>query len=161
MAGTVDDTDRRILRELSRDGRMSMRALAEVVHISRANAYARVDRLVRDGVIRGFRAQVDPVAIGLGTTAYVTLSLAQTNWKQIREQLRMLNGVEHIGLVGGDFDVLLLVRVEDNAALRRLVLDEIQSIPGVRGTRTLLVFEEAGPVERDVDRDTGTRLIDV
>ena len=50
----LDEVDRRILDELVRDGRTSIRTLAERIHISRANAYARVDRLLRDGVITGF-----------------------------------------------------------------------------------------------------------
>jgi DNA-binding Lrp family transcriptional regulator len=142
VAEPLDDTDHRILDELVRDGRMSMRTLAERTHISRANAYARVDRLQRSGVIRGFRADVDPVASGLGTSAYVTLNLRQPDWRQVREQLQALPGVAHIALVGGEFDVILLVRARDNAHLRRLVLDEIQGMPGVISTRTLLVFEE-------------------
>jgi DNA-binding Lrp family transcriptional regulator len=51
----------------------------------------------------------------------------------------------HIALVGGDFDVIMLVRASDNTDLRRLVLDEIQGMPGVVNTRTLLVFEEFEP----------------
>lgn len=145
MASPLDETDERILSELMHDGRMSMRTLADRLHISRANAYARVERLRTDGVIRGFRADVDPVASGLGTTAYVTINLRQSDWRQVREQLRALDGVVHIGLVGGEFDVILLVRARDNADLRRLVLDEIQSMPAVRSTRTLLVFEEVEP----------------
>ena len=58
-------------------------------------------------------------------------------------ELRALPGVVHIALVGGEFDVIMLVRARDNAALGRLVLDEIQGMPGVVNTRTLLVFEEA------------------
>ena len=145
MASPLDDTDRRILDELAVDGRMSMRTLAERLHVSRANAYARVDRLQKSGVIRGFRADVDPVASGLTTTAYVTLNLRQADWRRIREQLQALPGIAHIGLVGGDFDVILLVRARDNEDLRRLVLDEIQGMEGVLTTRTLLVFEEHEP----------------
>ena len=145
MATPLDDTDRRILDELVVDGRMSMRTLADRLHVSRANAYARVDRLQKSGVIRGFRADVDPVASGLATTAYVTLNLRQADWRRIREQLQALPGVAHIGLVGGEFDVILLVRARDNEDLRRLVLDEIQGMEGVLTTRTLLVFEEHEP----------------
>jgi DNA-binding Lrp family transcriptional regulator len=145
VATPLDDTDRRILDELTADGRMSMRTLAERLHVSRANAYARVDRLRKSGVIRGFRADVDPVASGLGTSAYVTLNLRQADWRRIREQLQALPGVAHIGLVGGEFDVILLVRARDNEDLRRLVLDEIQGMEGVLTTRTLLVFEEHEP----------------
>jgi DNA-binding Lrp family transcriptional regulator len=145
VAAALDDIDRRILRELTRDGRMSMRTLAERVHISRANAYARVERLRASGVIRGFQAEIDPRASGLGTSAYVTLNIQQAHWRTIRARLQALPGVVHIGLVGGEFDVVLLVRTFDNADLRRLVLEDIQDIDGVLNTRTLLVFEEPEP----------------
>jgi DNA-binding Lrp family transcriptional regulator len=145
MASTLDDTDRRILDALTRDGRMSIRTLAEALHISRANAYARVERLQSSGVIRGYSADVDPVLSGLGTSAYVTLNVRQADWRTIREQLQALPGVVHIALVGGEFDVVLLVRATDNADLRRVVLDGIQGMSGVIATRTLLVFEEPEP----------------
>ena len=146
MVSTLDDTDRRILDALTRDGRMSMRTLAETLHISRANAYARVERLQSSGVIRGYRADVDPVLSGLGTSAYVTLNVRQADWRTIRQQLQALPGVVHIALVGGEFDVVLLVRAADNADLRRVVLDEIQGMSGIIATRTLLVFEEPEPL---------------
>jgi DNA-binding Lrp family transcriptional regulator len=52
--------------------------------------------------------------------------------------------VEHVSMLGADFDVLVLVRAPDNAALRDLVLDRIQSIPGVRTTRTWWSSRVAG-----------------
>jgi DNA-binding Lrp family transcriptional regulator len=145
MASPLDETDHQILDALVSDGRVSMRTLAEALHISRANAYARVERLRTSGVIRGFRAEVDPELSGLGTSAYVTLNVRQAAWRQIAEQLQALPGIVHIALVGGEFDVVLLVRARDNADLRRLVLDEIQGMDGVASTRTLLVFEEPEP----------------
>jgi DNA-binding Lrp family transcriptional regulator len=145
MAEPLDETDHRILRALTEDGRMSARALAAALHISRANAYARVERLRERGVIRGFRADVDPVGAGLGTSAYVTLNLNQPDWPHVRERLQALPGVAHIAVVGGEFDVVLLVRARDNADLRHVVMDRIQSIDGVVSTRTHLVFEEPPP----------------
>ena len=145
MAGPLDDIDQRILTELGRDGRMSVRTLAERLHISRANAYARVQRLRETNVIRGFRADIDHVAAGMGTSAYVTVNLRQAEWREVGEKLRRLPGVVHIALVGGEFDVLMLVRAKDNTDLRRLVLDVIQGMPEVVNTRTLLVFEEFEP----------------
>ena len=145
VAGGLDDVDRRIIDELRRDGRMSMRTLAETLHISRANAYVRVQRLESTGVIRGYRAEIDPVLAGLGTSAYVTVNLDQAQWRSVREELRALRGVEHIGLVGGEFDLVLLVRARDNADLRHLILDQIQGMNGIVNTHTLLVFEEPVP----------------
>ncbi|MET7752458.1 Lrp/AsnC family transcriptional regulator [Micromonospora sp. NPDC005367] len=138
----LDEVDRRILDELGRDGRTSVRTLAERIHISRTNAYARVERLLRDGVITGFRAQVAPEAAGLGTSAYVALTIEQNTWREVSAELARVRYIEHAALLGGDHDVLALVRAPDNAALRDVVLGRIQSIPGVLSTRTWLVFEE-------------------
>ncbi|MDX3737209.1 Lrp/AsnC family transcriptional regulator [Streptomyces sp. ID01-15D] len=138
----LDAVDRDILRILQTDGRASIRSVAERVHVSRANAYARINRLVEDGVIRGFGARVDHERAGQGASAYITLKIVQNSWRTVREQLQALPGATHIALVSGDFDVLLLVHTPDNRALRELVLTRIQSIPEVLSTRTLLVFEE-------------------
>jgi DNA-binding Lrp family transcriptional regulator len=138
----LDAPDRQILSELIRDARTSIRSLAERVHISRASAYARVNRLVADGVITGFSARLDHERAGLGTSAYVSLSIEQNSWAEVSAHLGRLPYVEHVSRLGADFDVLVLVRAPDNAALRVLVLDRIQSIPSVRTTRTWLVFDE-------------------
>lgn len=138
----LDAPDRQILGELIRDARMSVRSLAERIHISRASAYARVGRLVSDGVITGFGARIAHERAGLGTSAYVSLSIQQNSWPDVSAQLRSMPYVEHVSRLGADFDVLVLVRTPDNAALRDLVLDGIQSIPSVRSTRTWLVFDE-------------------
>ncbi|MGP3998550.1 Lrp/AsnC family transcriptional regulator [Streptomyces sp. 8N706] len=138
----LDAIDRAILRMLRTDGRASIRSVAERVHVSRANAYARINRLIDDGVIRGFSARVDQERAGQGASAYITLKIVQNSWRTVRKQLQELPGAAHIALVSGDFDVLLLVHTEDNRALRELVLTRIQSIPEVLSTRTLLVFEE-------------------
>ncbi|MBU7597908.1 Lrp/AsnC family transcriptional regulator [Streptomyces sp. P38-E01] len=138
----LDPVDREIVRLLQKDGRASIRSVAEEVHVSRANAYTRINRLIADGVIRGFSARIDHERAGQGASAYITLKIVQDSWRSVREQLEQLPGATHLALVSGDFDVLLLVHTVDNRALRELVLTRIQSIPGVLSTRTLLVFEE-------------------
>ena len=138
----LDAPDRQIMSELVRDARTSIRSLAERVHISRASAYARVNRLVTDGVITGFSARIAHERAGLGTSAYVSLSIEQNSWGEVSAFLGQLPYVEHVSRLGADFDVLVLVRAPDNAALRVLVLDRIQGIPSVRTTRTWLVFDE-------------------
>ncbi|MFI7429914.1 Lrp/AsnC family transcriptional regulator [Micromonospora sp. NPDC049836] len=141
-AGPLDEVDRRILHELVRDGRLSIRTLAERVHVSRTNAYARVERLLRDGVIAGFRALVAPEPAGLGTSAYIALTIEQNTWREVSAELAQVRYIEHVALLSGEHDVLALVRAPDNATLRDVVLDRVQSIAGVLSTRTWLVFEE-------------------
>lgn len=138
----LDEIDRRILAELTKDGRLSVTAVAENVHISRAHAYSRISRLTEAGVLTKFTALVDPIKAGLRASAYVTLKLRQHSWRELREALRAIPEVHHIALVGGNFDVILLVRAVDNVDLRRVIFDQIQSMPGILDTQTFLVFED-------------------
>lgn len=140
----LDDIDRAILDELRRDARVSMTAIAETVHISRAGAHARIKRLTDLGVITGYTVRTDPVLLGHHASAYVMLSLEQPAWQEVQEQLQRIPEVEHMALVGGDFDVILLVRASDARDLRRIVLEDIQAISAVRSTRTTLIFEDFG-----------------
>ena len=138
----LDEIDKRILEELSRDGRASVSAVAEAVHISRAHAYSRISKLTGSGVLTRFTALVDPVKAGLRSSAYVTMKVRQHAWRELKDALRKIPEVHHVALVGGSFDVILLVRAEDNLHLRQVVFDQLQSMPGVLDTQTFLVFED-------------------
>jgi len=141
----MDETDRLIVEALRADGRLSMRALAGRVHISRASAYARVERLRRDGVITGFAAIVDPERYGYGLSAYVYLDIVQQSWKAVRGQLLSIPGVDHVALLSGEHDIVLRVRARDAASLRDVVLTRLQAMTEVRATQTVLIFEEFAP----------------
>jgi len=141
-AAPLDDIDHALLDVLADDARTSVRTLAEQLHISRTNAYNRIARLRRDGIITGFTATVDPQQAGLGTSAYILLTVEQPSWREITDALRAIPYVEHVALVAGEFDVLVLVRTPDHAALREVVLERIQATPSVRNTHTWLIFEE-------------------
>ncbi len=142
ITSQVDEIDRRLLQELTRDGRLSVSVLAARASISRASAYSRVERLRTTGVLMGFTALVDPARVGLTTSAYVALTIRQNSWRDLADRLRRVPEVKHMALVGGDVDVMLLVRTMDNDALRRVVLDRLQDMQGVLSTRTLLIFED-------------------
>lgn len=138
----LDQIDRQILEVVGADARVSMTALAQTVRISRASAHARFKRLIDSGIISGFTAQIDPILTGHHASAYVTMSLDQAQWQQARDQLQAIPEVHQISLVGGEFDVIVLVRARDNYDLRRIVLEEIQAIPSVRTTHTQIIFED-------------------
>lgn len=138
----LDEIDHAILAELRRDARASMTAIGEAVHVSRAGAHARIKRLTDLGVITGYSVRTDPVRLGQHASAYVTLAIEQASWQPVQERLRAIPEVEHMALVGGDFDVILLVRANDARDLRRIVLEDIQAIPSIRSTRTTLIFED-------------------
>ena len=138
----MDAIDRRILAELQADGRLSMRALAERLHISRAGCYTRVERLQRDAVITGYTAVIDPRRLGPSLSAHIYLKISQHSWKSVREALRAVPEVEHGSLVSGENDLVLFVRTRDAETLRDLVLNTLQTMPNVLSTHTVLVFDE-------------------
>ena len=139
---TLDDTDRALVELLRGDGRAAVRALADELHISRATAYARLDRLQRDGVITGYAAQVDPERYGYGISAYVYLKISQHSWKAVRRRVQQIDEVWHAALVSGENDLVLLVRTRDAASLRDLVLNDLQTMPDVVSTQTVLILDE-------------------
>jgi DNA-binding Lrp family transcriptional regulator len=147
----LDDLDRQIVAALRADGRLSMRALASELHISRANAYARVDRLERSGVITGYSAIINPEKYGYVLSAYVFIKITQQSWKKVRNQVLSIPEVDHAALVSGEHDIMLLVRTRDAASLRDLVLTRLQGMPEVAGTQTVLIFDELSPRDRRDD----------
>jgi DNA-binding Lrp family transcriptional regulator len=140
---SLDATDHRIIAELLEDGRISVRELADRLHISRANAYARLTRLQSDGVITGFTASISHDKAGLKTSAFIAMSIHQDAWRDIAKALATMPYIEHFGLIGGEVDVLVLVRACDNNALRELVLERLHGLGGVQSTKTWLIFDES------------------
>jgi DNA-binding Lrp family transcriptional regulator len=147
MAG-LDDLDLQIVAALRANGRLSVRALAASLHVSRANAYARIDRLEKSGVITGYTATINPQKYGYGLSAYVFLKISQQSWKRVSNQVMSIPEVDHAALVSGEHDIMLLVRTRDAAALRDVVLTRLHDMPEIAATQTVLIFEELMP--RDV-----------
>jgi DNA-binding Lrp family transcriptional regulator len=144
MAG-LDDLDLQIVAALRADGRLSVRALAASLHVSRANAYARIDRLEKTGVITGYTATINPQKYGYGLSAYVFLKISQQSWKRVSNQVLSIPEVDHAALVSGEHDIMLLVRTRDAASLRDVVLTRLHDMPEVAATQTILIFEELLP----------------
>lgn len=139
---SLDDTDRAILRELQRNARISINELASRVSVSRATAYARLERLRGEGVIRGFTAVLDPDLIGLGVAAVVLVNVEQHHWRESLTELAALPGVERVLLTSGTSDFILLVRVTDIADLRDVLLGRLQTMPNVKNSQTIFVLGE-------------------
>ena len=140
----LDPIDADLVSRLQADGRISVNALAEAVGISRAATYRRLDRLHDDGVITGYTAVVDPRKVGLDVVVLVLIGVQQRRWQDVAVTLRAIEGVEYLAATTGEFDFMALVRLPDVAHLRDVVLEELQSVPGVVSTRTVFVLDEPG-----------------
>jgi Lrp/AsnC family transcriptional regulator, leucine-responsive regulatory protein len=144
MSRELDDIDWRLLRLLSSNGRTSIRALAGEVGLSEPSVHERVRRLERDGVITGYRAEIDPEATGSETLAFVSLRLAPgpPDHSQLEAAFRAEASVLEAHITAGEDCYLLKLRVGTPADLAP-VLDRIRTIPGVSYTRTTIVLRTA------------------
>ena len=135
----LDAVDRRLVQELTVDGRASYTDLAERVGLSVSAAHQRVRRLEQRGVIRGYGARVDAEALGLPLTAFVSvkpIDAAQAD--DAPERLAGLAAIEACHSVAGDESYILKVRVSGPGALESL-LQEIRARANV-ATRTTVVL---------------------
>jgi Lrp/AsnC family transcriptional regulator, leucine-responsive regulatory protein len=141
----LDTIDRRILRELQADGRITNLKLAEAVHLSPTAVLERVKRLTRDGVILGYEARLNPALLGAGLMVFIEVLLDRTLpdvLNHFRAAVQARPEILECHLVAGGFDYLLKTRVADMTAYRALLGDSIWTLPGVRETRTYAVMEE-------------------
>jgi Lrp/AsnC family transcriptional regulator, leucine-responsive regulatory protein len=142
MSEVLDRVDHRILEVLRDDGRVSVAALAERCGVSRASAYARLERLRTEGIVEGFSVRVDHHRLGLPIAAIVLISGRQPAWRSLRDQLRAMPEIEYCAFTTGEYDALILVRVPDVETLRDVILERLQSMPSVRATQTIFVLDE-------------------
>ena len=137
----IDQVDRRIIAELGKDARLSIRALADRVHISRTSAHTRLARLLEHKVITGFSANIDRESLGLKLSAIVIVKV-DADWPTVSAALAALPFVEKAQALSGDIDILLTVSAPDHEALSETILRRIHSMPGVASTRSYMILEE-------------------
>ncbi len=120
----MEDTDRRIVRVLSEDGRVSYTDLAERVGLSVSAVHQRVRRLEARGAIRGYAARVDPDALGLPLTAFVSIHPNDPSAPDdAPDRLAHLPSIEACYSVAGVESYILKVRVASPVALETLLQD--------------------------------------
>ena len=142
---TLDAIDRKILRLLQEDGRRSYRAIAEAVGLRAPSVHARVQRLEKEGYIRGYHADVDPERMGKTLTAYVSIGLEGGRKGEtprtdiVADQLRKDPDVVEVHAITGEDDLLVKIRTTDIRGLERLLLRSLEPLEGVRRTTTNIV----------------------
>ena len=112
----LDRIDRRILRELQADGRLSNQALSERVALSPSACLARVRRLEESGVIQGYHARIDPFAVDLGVVLYAEITLrghSPAELERFEQVIRELPAVVEASHMTGSYDYLLKVVARD------------------------------------------------
>lgn len=139
------EADRRLLRILQSEGRITNQELASRCGMSPSACLERMRRLRERGYILGYNARIDPDKIGRPLLILIEVMLDRTTgdiFQRFAEAVRQRPEVLECHMVAGGFDYLLKVRMADMAAYRTFLADTLVEMPGVRETRTYPVMEE-------------------
>lgn len=139
----LDRTDLALLAVLQREGRIANSELAERVNLSASASLRRVQRLERTGVIAGYGARLDPVALGLGLTAFVRVQLEKhgsSSTDDFAGAVRSWDEVVACHALTGDMDYLLQVVVRDLEHFSRFLLDRLLNATGVADVNSSFVL---------------------
>ncbi len=139
----IDEINRRILRELQRDGRISNADLAAKIGLSASACLRRVQELERSGVISGYRAVLDPDATGRGFKAYVTVGLARhtkADQKAFEKAMQTAPQVRECHNVTGTIEYILRVEAEDIASYKQFHTEYLGQVPQVASITSYIVM---------------------
>jgi Lrp/AsnC family transcriptional regulator, leucine-responsive regulatory protein len=135
----MDAIDKKILRTLAQQGRLTNAELAEKVGLSPSPCWTRVKRLEQAGVIRGYAALLDQAALGLPDTVFIEVMMERHDEAQLRrfeEAVADIPEILECHLVTGEYDYVIKAAVGGTMGYERLLRDRLYRLPGVRHTRT-------------------------
>lgn len=141
----LDKLDRKILSLLQQDGRLAMTELAERVGLTITPCIERVKRMERDGIITGYHARVNPLALNAGLLVFVEITLSAKSGRtfdDFRREVVRIPQVLECHLVSGDFDYIIKARIREIGQYRKLLGDILLQLPGVTQSKSFVVMEE-------------------
>ena len=132
----MDSYDRKILRELRNNGRITNQELSERINLSPSPCLRRVRAMEEAGIITGYTTVVDQAKLGLPVTLFVRVKLERHNREGVAEFERGVRAAEHVlacYLISGEYDYLLHIIAEDLQAYEKFVRTELHNLAGVAG----------------------------
>ncbi|MGB0204647.1 MAG: Lrp/AsnC family transcriptional regulator [Neptuniibacter sp.] len=145
----LDKLDMAILRELQKNGRITVTELASIVGLSKTPCQVRVKRLEELNYIQGYTAIIDQKKLGSRHVAFVQVTMSDTKTKALQafnDAIREIPEVEQCHMIAGNFDYLVKVRTSDIDNYREVLGEKISSLPNVKQTSTFVVMEDVKDV---------------
>lgn len=143
MAGQafIDEVDRKILRELARNSKLSIRELARRVGVPHTTVHERVRRLEREGIIQGYTARIDYKRLGYMVTALILANVIGRHIVEVEEWLSRHQNVVAVYDITGEYDIAIMASFKDIDELDSFVKEVLKN-PWIKQTRTSIVFRK-------------------
>ncbi len=140
----LDETDREILAQLQENARTSNAEIARRIGLTASAIHHRIRKMEEAGVIRGYAARLDPVALDVKLASFIRVQTGEgAKASEITRALAALPEVQEVHRVVGEDCFFVKVRVRDPQALAELLDERVQTIPNVASTKTTIVLTTA------------------
>ena len=141
---SIDNLDRKILSIVMHNARIPSKDVAQVCGVSRAAVHQRIQRMIEDGIITGSGYTVNPKTLGYFTCTSIGVNLERgAIYSQVVPELEKIPEVTECHFTTGPYTMLVKLFVRDNDHLMEVLNKEIQQIPGVVGTETLISLDNS------------------
>lgn len=148
MREVLDSKDIAILRIIQEDCHVAAREISGRTNTPVTTVFAKIKRMERLGIVRGYRAVLDSAKLDMGTTAFVLGSFAYRgeggkvlSQREVAKQIAEFPEVQEVHIISGDWDILMKVKERDVGSVGRFVVDKLRLVKGIEKTLTCLVFE--------------------
>ncbi|HEY8383235.1 MAG TPA: Lrp/AsnC family transcriptional regulator [Microvirga sp.] len=148
MKRPLSPSDRRILKVVQRDGRITNAALAEAVGLAASPCLRRLKALEEDGVIGGYRASVNRKALGFEVEAFVFIKLEQSEpgWRtRLVDRINSYDEVIACYALAGEVDLIVHAVAEDIESFGEFTMNRLLTLPGVADVRSSFVLQTVKP----------------
>ena len=144
MMEKIDKLDKKILSILSKNARMPFKDVAAECNVSRAAIHQRVSRLIEGNVITGSGFDINPKSLGYSTCTYVGITLERGSmYRDVVKRLLLIPEVVECHFTTGPYTMMVKLYARDNEQLMQLINGQLQDIPGVMATETLISLEQS------------------
>jgi len=143
---TRGSVDQRILGELQKRGRVSLKEIARKLHIPVSTVHEKVKRLEREGLIKSYHALLNSEALGFGVTSFILVSVdysssQKPDQQKLAKKISSLKNVQEVQIISGDWDILVKIKARSVRSAGDFVTKHLRKISGVGKTKTMVVFE--------------------
>ncbi|MCL2287910.1 MAG: Lrp/AsnC family transcriptional regulator [Candidatus Bathyarchaeota archaeon] len=145
----LDEKDQAILRLIQENSKLTANQIAKKINIPITTVFAKIKRMEETGIIKQYRAILNPEKLNLATTAFILATVSYENktdgthitQREIVKEIVKLAEVQEAHIITGDWDLLIKVRAENVDAIGKFVVDKLRRINGLQKTLTCMIFE--------------------
>lgn len=138
-----DEKDIRILEALKKDGRKPTSKLSKELGIPRVTIHQRINKMIANGIIKKFTVRPDYAKLKKPVTAFILISFEsnpQVSQRELASKISLMNGVEEVFIISGEWDLILKVRASSAEDIGSIIVDKLRTFEGVGKTTTCISF---------------------